>query len=361
MQRWSVHFDDFNLSRRVCWFVGGILFSACASPQAHRIEFEINRPSVQPRGAQIVYVEAHDPSSGLRAGGYGDVVLLDSQTKTKTYVTRDNYLDDTPVISPNGRFLAFGSSRAERPSLARVTGLLSRQGLYVADLRSGIASRLALRNAKPYDVNFFTGLSWSFTSQELYYLSPDSAILVVPLDCESLYVQTEHPGARALEELSIAEGDSFFAVVYRSSSPDSFWVSRRGLSVYDVRRDLWTHVLAERERRISIGGWDPDGRLLMVLLWDSLGSHLMCYNRDSKQITPVELRLADFGLHDLEAPFFDSPRSIVFIATHTRIDEGGGARRRAVDVYRYELDDHSIEQLTNDGIEKSSLTVTIVR
>lgn len=336
---------------------------ACAGQDIAPDEFSINRPTSELQGAWAVFIEAHDAESGLGADGFGDVVLFNLGTKEKTYITRDSYLDDNPCLSPDGKRLAFTSARIGRPELVRVTGLAARRGLFVANFSLGTARRLGenVANENPSDWFYFHGLSWSRTATALYYLSSDSVVFVLSTPSESLFVFASCPGAESVKELSVSDTDSLFAVVYSTVPADSFWIIRSGLSVYDAFHDEWTQMIGERHGLIEIGGWAPDSRSFLVMTWESMQGRLWRYDVERRVKDAIVLPTEEWKLLEVEPPYFESPSSLVFLASYMGLDAESATPEERKDLFRFNLQEDRLERLTTDGIAKSSLQVTIVR
>ncbi len=340
-----------------------IVLAACAGQEEASDEFVVNRPVSEVSGAWVVFVEAHDAESGLESGAFGDVVLFNPKTRKKTYVTKDSFADVFPCLSPDGKHLAFASARVDRPELTRVMGLAARQGLYIADLEKGTAGRLGMKTAgdNPRDWLFFQGLSWAKSSRALYYLSSDSVLFVLPTPSESLFVFASCPRSRLVRELSVSDDDSLFAVMYLTTPPESLWNVRPSLAIYDAPHGLWSQALSSRRGLTGIGGWAPDGKSLMVTTWDSLKPRLWRFDAERRAMEAVRIPTNEWQFFRIEPPYFESPHTIIFLASYRSVDQKSADASRRTDVFRLDLEQNRLDRLTDDGVAKSMLKVTIVR
>jgi len=81
----------------------------------------------------VVYVEAKT-DEGIYAGAFGEVVILNIDTKEKYYITNDNYFDNLPKWSPKGDSIVFLTNRVGNDFSLKVKGVAGPHNLFLYSL-----------------------------------------------------------------------------------------------------------------------------------------------------------------------------------------------------------------------------------
>lgn len=312
-----------------------LLFIPCAS----LVSQKTSNDQVLLSNHKIAYVEEHKPYDGTPNGEFGDVVLFDLQTKQKYYVTDDSYLDASPCISPDGRFVVFASKRLGNPALLQVEGVAGRRELYIFDTTTKSTRRFAELVQKKYSNQMydFTSLAWAgkqsllfSQGNEVFILSTyeDSlwrlAHLDTTLDINSFFINPK----KDLIALSSMNYDSLYSVV----------------SLINIERGS-TSTILKVKRWAKVQGWTSKGEAFLISAASKDTSFLL-YQVHQRKLRPLRIPGEGVDFNSSEALFLSNDTLLVLAA---RLPS------RQTDLLLFDMNSNAIEWLTNDPYTKSDL------
>ena len=329
-----------------------LICSVCCSCRAqHKSDSNASNISVLHAKNVIAFVEAHTLGEDITAGDFGDVVLLDIDTKNKYYVTDDPFLDFNPAISPNRRFVAFASRRTGPRSLLKAMGLAGARAMYIFDVRDQALHRFAGDVLARQDLDLymrFDGLIWSYSGKSLYFANWTNKIFELSARGDSMWVVATIPNIEGINHIFPSRDDSLIAYSYIRNNLSG------GIGVVNIRTNKCKEIVGGNGQ-LQVGGWLPDGRQLLIQIG---------FDRDS---TWFEYDYSSGHMKSLRIPGDGSD----FLAHYARVTREGqlillaecappSAREKETHVtyiLRFDPTSGTVDTLDNSGFEKSQLSV----
>jgi hypothetical protein len=288
---------------------------------------------------KIAYIETQTvQSTKYSSASFGDVVLFDLDTHKKYYVTKDNYVDEAPAISPDGKTIAFLSARKGDPRVLYIQGQGGPRQVYLYDIEN--------KQIKLFwncDL-FLKALVWS-TDGKTLYCSDNNHIYAVDKEAGHSKVCGTISGISFIESISISPNNDQLSFGYCIFQPFAYGFGLVHLNNSQVE------LKHQVQHCLSTGGWSKDGNSL--LFCDSL---LKVYDIRNNTITPVSIpgEMKDFLV---ETANYKSESSLFFFAGKYKVYNNGDRRVENYEIYSYDVTTKKIDTITNDGLHKTSFSV----
>jgi hypothetical protein len=301
-----------------------------------------------------VFVEIGRSRFSPIGSSFGDVVLVDFATSTKHYITRDDYLDDKPALSPDGRFVAFVSARIGNPMVLKIAGEGAPKQLYIHDLRSHgtrwLDSLFAEHESRRG--GWIESIAWAPRGDILYFTRGDNTIDAITIRGDSLWQVARFDNEQEhIVQMAVSPDGGKIAC-----SHYEFEDERGGIFLYDFRLQSRTDVCQGRYPW-SLHGWFTDGRRLLLSQLGSLDSLFWsCDLTLNNRLTPIPIR-PDSSMGDIFTGSVGADGSLVLLAAHGMATEGDTTLHWGDDIARYHIATRQLEWITNDQFRKSSLSV----
>lgn len=126
----------------------------------------------------VVFVEERNSNDGIWGGEYGDIVIMDLDTKQKFYITDDYYFDTNPIFSPDGKNVIFQSSRDEDKLTLQIKGIGGPHYIYIFNLESRHLHRIDIiyQKERGQFKSTIENIGWIPGEDSLYFGIRDSKI-----------------------------------------------------------------------------------------------------------------------------------------------------------------------------------------
>lgn len=332
----------------------GLFFSGCdGRTHSTADHFTAAIPIDMSQGG-AAFIEPHDPNLDAPESSFGDVVIIDFATNTKHYITRDEFPDDYPAITPDGRFIAFSSARIGRPGLLNVVGEGAPKELFVFDLQTGLTRNVdsALIKTGRATAGVYCSPQWSADGSAIYFTHLTNTIYGIAASGDSLWQVAALPDtAQCIHQVRLSPDGKQLACAYWILEP---FVA--GISIVDLPSETWD-VLYSGNKGRGLGGWSQNQDVLYVSRVGATDSTILVYDLSrAKQLSAVPIR-ADESLGKFEGDLCVADGDFFFIAGHKRLSRDGSKTIWGSDIARYHRDTQRLEWLTNDGTSKYSLSV----
>jgi WD40 repeat protein len=332
----------------------GIFFSGCDGRTHTTADHFTAAIQMDMSQGGAAFIEPHDPNSDAPESSFGDVVAIDFATNTKHYITRDEFPDDYPAISPDGRFIAFSSARIGRPGLLKVVGEGAPKELLVFDLQTGLTRNVdnALIRTGRTTAGAYCSPTWSADGSVIYFTHLTNTIYGIAVSGDSLWQVAALPDtAECIHQVRLSPDGKQIACAYWILEP---FVA--GISIVDLVSGRWDILYSGNKGR-GLGGWSHNQEVLFVSRVGSTDSTIMAYDLSrGKQLSAIPIH-ADDSLGKFEGDLSVADGDFFFIAAHKRPSKDGSKSIWGSDIARYHHDTQRLEWLTNDGTNKYSLNV----
>jgi len=325
----------------IAFLISWVVLPGCSQNTRIPLDFD-------PRG-KIVYIEDLSGKSGLADFNFGDLVILDPETKEKIVLTRDRYYNAHPSWSPNGDKIVFESKR-----VGSFTDASTQSNLFIYYLKTGEIVRLdkdfKSRFPDIIEREYNQSPAWSNDGSKIAFVNRVGARgRIVVYDIEK-------------DTLEIISDDIFFRKPLRWSSDDKYLTFRQRYS--EAAPEEYFHyslVLLNIQNKNYIEIGDPDIRIeggcmingrIFYIGWspDSPIGFTAVYSYDiNKGSSSVYYKSTGMDISDV----LSDDINIYFYGTVYLNDNF----KYLIDIYRMNLDNFSIEQLTFDGHEKMDMDI----
>lgn len=317
--------------------LGGLAHLACG-PATTAI------PDFDPEG-KLLFIEDVDGRGGLMSFNFGDIMIFDPQTRTKTRLTRDKYFDYHPYWSSDGQKIIFESKRIDS-NRDGIYDLSDERHLFILDIASGRIEQfdrdfehryegvLGRQNSKP---------AWSPQSNKLAFvtrLGRQQKIVLMDLETEQVTDLTGLNEFVFIDRLRWSPDERFLAF------DEKIELFTNGIVVIRIAT-LEQYFIGDPARFSRLGSWSKDGSRI---LFDSFppGEGIGGFYEYSLK-TGETTSLYEFS--DIRCGNPQSGNSDIIYAT------GGSVTSLEGDIWLYNVAADSLSRLTTDGKEKSGLLI----
>lgn len=299
---------------------------------------------------KLVYVEALDDSDGSHAGDFGDVVVLDPQTKVKYRLTHDRLYDEDARWFPDGLKVVFASRRIGN---SRYKDLSTPSHLYEVSLKTQMIDRIdekyvaRLKNFPDLDGSEFFCPVYNYSGTELAFFifrnssvgDPGWQLIIHDLKNDSLVPLGD--GTRGHFNLRWSEDDRLIAYTeFRSSNPTS------GIAFSVFSRDSLKRVKRISQKEWSYSACSFFGNTLYYtgrdFGFDNPPTQLYVLDLDSLKSLPIhtfkEFTVNEFVVSDSTGAYL--------------LAEDANHRN---DIYFFDLRTKESTRITTDGLQKIGL------
>jgi len=298
---------------------------------------------------KIVYIEDLSGKSGLTDFNFGDLVILDPETKEKIVLTRDRYYNAHPSWSPDGDKIVFESKR-----VGAFTDASTQSNLFIYHLNTGEIVRLdedfKSRFPDIIEREFNQSPAWSNDGSRIAFVNRVGARGRIVI----YYIEKD--------TLEIISDDIFFRKPLRWSSDDEYLLYGQRYTKAEPKSLFHPSVVIlnieeGNIREIGDSDWaysmgnESNGRVYFTgQLIDMIDSEYSAwYTYDIKNDT-VSMVYESSNMLEADVYVYGSKGYIINISPS---NENSFIR----DIYRLDLSDFSAEQLTTDGHEKMDMDI----
>jgi Tol biopolymer transport system component len=304
-----------------------------------------------PRG-KIVYIEDLSGKSGLTDFNFGDLVILDPETKEKIVLTRDRYYNAHPSWSPDGDKIVFESKR-----VGAFTDASTQSNLFIYYLHTGEIVRLDEYFSRKFpdiiEREYNQSPAWSNDGRKIAFVNRVGArgrIIIYDIEKETLEVVKDEMIFKKPLRWSSDDKNMIFGQRYSEADPDQYF--HYSLILYNIENKKYIEI-GDPEIRIEAGnkihnrvfyiGWSPDSQVGFSTIY------IYDINNDS---TYVYYNSKGMDMSDV----ITDEKHLYFLGTVYLNDNG-----YLQDIYRINLSDFSFEQITFDGHEKMDMDIFRMR
>lgn len=302
-------------------------------------------------GGKLLYVEALDDSDGIRAGNFGDIIVLDPQTKTKYRLTYDRLYDEDARWCPDGSKVILASRRTGH---SRYKDLSTPSHLYEVNLKTLEINQIdakydsRVQHFKDVRGSEYFSPAYNHQATELAFFAdrdissmdePHRQLVIHNLLNDSLMLINK--GANGNFNLQWSADDRLIAYTeFRSSNPTS------GTAITIVSRDSLKRVKRISQKEWSYSACSFFGNKLYYtgrdFSLDKPPTHLYALDLDSLKSSPIhtfeEFAVKEFIMRDNTSAYL-----LVEDVNHRN------------DIYFFDLRAEKFTPITTDGLQKIGL------
>lgn len=273
-----------------------------------------------------------------------DVLIVDSKTNTKNYVTQDIFLDEKPTWSPNGKYLAFLTARVGSEELLSIQGYGGTRQICIYD----VLNKNKLYYPGPY-LHGVVAVFWASDGKYLYYFDTQNRLFKLSLFDQTETFITKVTKIDRIHSVSYCPLNNILAFCYVNDFPFKY-----GIGILSIEK-LNIEYLLESDQALILGGWSVDAT--SFLFTDSL---LKSYNIASKITLSMNIPNKEFDIFVSEAQYL-SKDTIVFLGSKKipSPDSNLGSYSGNYEIYSFDLNNLKASKISNDGLEKSNLSVAL--
>lgn len=301
-----------------------------------------------------VYVEAKSKSRGISSGEFGEIVVLDIDTKIKYYITRDNFYDTDPKFSPDGFRILFQSNRDQDITTLKIKGMSGPYNQYIYDLEKGTISKVNIlyetNRPKEYR-STLRNIGWLPKGDEIYFNFNHNEIYIYDLLTNKIETVYTFPDFNIIDNISLSQSN-LFAFSFRN---DLLTFENSGLAIYNREGDS-TDIFSSYST--TIGEWAGADEKIPFRGGKETNFSIMEYDYESK----TSKKLFEFprNLNLVSQLFYVGDDKIVFLAGEVEKEYQEGKERllfKNNEIILYDLNTNKFEWLTNEMLEKEALDV----
>jgi hypothetical protein len=288
---------------------------------------------------KVIYIEEHSKGGGVYGGEFGDVVVIDLKTKEKIKVTDDDYIDESPCFSPNGKYIAFFTSRGGRYLSRQIQRLGAPHELCIFNIKTQ-KYRVIDINRKfknTLDSDQFSKLKYSPDSRSLYFSGVTPYIYKYMLPEDSLTVVHKLADSMDVEKILFLPGQNNL-LIYSISS--NYSVGK--IEQFDKNEKLVKKTIVGR--LYKGGNWTDKDKLL---LFNPEGG---IFEYDISMNTMTQITYKN------EAPSF--PRYYCYYINNSLV---GFVKRSnesyITEIVQYDFKKKAFEKITDDSRSKKDLEI----
>jgi len=346
------------IAKKAIWLVIAFLSSSCHSQEKLSNLTPIPNIASILRGNVAVYVESKTPKEEITADRFGDVVILNLDTKERAKITHDEFVNEFPTLSPDRKLIVFASLREGDPELLKIVGMGGPRKLYAYEIETGRLRYYAphLDDRYPDIMSRFHQIRWSPVLPELFFAS-GNMILAVSRNEDSLWLVYRDTTIQFILDFSFSPNGKYISVLYIQERPEGV-----GRNIFNVTNHS-VNPLPDPDSVDIIGGNSLDrNSVLLAKRWYVTKS---IFEFDCSQLTRHILQIPGLGTQiDLEKVYYVDDSTLVGLGgklIYRKPPVDSSTFRNPVvlnkEILRVDLRSQTVDTLTNDHLRKGYLQI----
>lgn len=283
---------------------------------------------------KFVFLETHDKSSSRGAGHFMDLVIMDGRYFKKYYITNDIFIDETPAISSDGKYIAFFSAREGNPLILQIEGLGAHRKFYLFNCETKSYKKIS-------DKDFLNGYS-----SEIFFYKDTTEFIYSKNDT----IKTFNVNTNEEKILKIIKGNFDLNKILFSQEKNIMvlYGSSKNIIVWNIK--------TKKEFKISLSDFADLGSINKEgdkFLYTTVKNHYL-YEYDTKKRNS---RKIDLPRSNIAFPvywsnfYYTKDGYIVGIASDKYKTDDNSER----EIVAYKIKTKKYRYLTKDGLQKYSL------
>lgn len=289
---------------------------------------------------KVIYIEEHSKGSDVTAGDFGDVVVMDLKTREVVKITDDSYVDRSPCFSPDGKYIAFLTSRAGSRKSRMIQGIGAPHQLCIYDIKTQKYRVIDINRkfSKILGFNKFHNLQFSPDSRSLYFSDVSPYIYKYKISEDSLSIVHILPDSMDVNKIMFLPGKENL-VIYSVSN--SYFVCV--LSMFD-KNDKHDRDIIVPGEYLDTGRWTDKGKLILF----SQKNEIFQYDLTSNSKTEMTYKKGQLEFPYRELYYLNN--SLIGFGTTPPYSD-------REEVVRYDIKKGSFEKLTDNNKYKTDLEI----
>jgi hypothetical protein len=300
-----------------------------------------------------VYVEAHDKAYDITDGNFGDVVVLNLDTKQKHKITDDQFVDEHPVLSPDRRYIVFASMRIGDKNVLKFRGLGGPRQLFLNDLSNGEMGLFAYPALKVFhDHKYnFDGLIWALDNSGLYYYE-DGQVLFISIKEDTMYTVYQSNDIYSIDGIALSFDSKLLAISYCDSEYNHF-----GIRIIDLKKKSTKEVNVDNHVP-RLGCWSPFEYRLLYQIYNNRKYYWYEFNYTTGETRSIEMPGINTNIDIYQVNYLTRDTLLILggdliypkdttMLPYCRYDKIG----------QYSMNSKEIEWINADGYQKDYLSV----
>lgn len=309
---------------------------------------------------KVVFVEEHTKGDGLSSGNFGDVMLLDLDSKKTYNLTNDDFYDLDPHFSHDGKFIYFQSNRSGSKMDRMISGVGGPYNTCILDINSGEIRKIDFDFEKDIPEYQRTGLEEMQLTRDnshLYFDAYPPMILRSTIRGDSVTIVKDFSNDKKarftqMRDMKLSPDDKYLAFRYEDVPLEGNDVTprARGLAIYDLKNHGFR--LIDMPHIFSVNGWTSDSRKIIYFADSKINSYDVFENKSE-----VFLEHPDIYIN---CCIMLNENKMFLLAANITTEIGQGEEKYNIgnpEVAEYDLKNKKLVWLTNDGLEKDYIDV----
>lgn len=279
---------------------------------------------------KIVYLEAHDESSSLYAFDFHDVTILDPKSLKRFYVSYDIFYDREPAISIDGKQIALLSAREGSSLSLKFQGIGAPKQLYIYNVETKM-----LQNEE---------LSPSGLGRDFKFFNEDSSFiynLSHKIETWNRYTK-EYKILKEFEDLDVRK------IILSKSQGLMAICCFKIIKLWNLEEDTVTDIKISGGS--NIGGFNKDES--KFLFKNHKTQKLYEFDILKMDSTEIVLPKESGILFPFRDFYYTKDGNIIGFATEVRLPDDNDM----IEIVEYNIQKKEYKFLTNDGLQKHSLS-----
>jgi len=280
-----------------------------------------------------------------------NVVLFDLASRRKYYVTQDDYLKDSPILSKDRRSVVFVSARLGEPRVLKAMGESVRRQIYSLSLADGVISRFdsSLQDETSRGAFLLSSIDWSIDQQHLLCARVSNDIEEISPGSERYSTLASLPQGCNIHHIVLSPNGKLLACEYSSFDTEF----TEGITIFNLKEH--TNIVVTKGRLSCwLGGWSDDNEEFVYGSGAVADTSPVIFNMRTRESEILRIPGEDDSLF-VEGACFLNANVLLLTAAHKNPNPEDLTRGKGGDLAIFNTQTRAFEWLTLDWRDKDAL------